>query len=474
MRKLTRVEMPSSNEDMANTLQDFGLNLYSATGEWVDNSVAQGSSEVEVTCFVDNKGAKQLKQISVSDNGPGMPRVGIEKLLAVGHVKNESAHEHGVGMKVAFSYFGGGSIQKGLNSITSTTATETFDIQGYAGNYLEIDDGLPHGKNTGCILYADVHTDDHMAQKYDKLKIYLEDKYRHYLSNGNTIELVMVDAADSSELRSDTLSAAAVPYWDPKAKAKVHMYQEDFTLSNLKGYLRIGVTNADDGVWKAATGKGGVQIVQHDIVIGKRSNLLMDKLNHPTYNTVVGEVVITEGHLVTKPKKEIKGSPDLDELKGWCATKWTEIKEALGLDDIKEDSWSEKDLHQALRSFLKSAQDLGSGDKIWEDVNLADNTDTNLEADASATLASTGEKYVFEAKKDNFTAKDVGQLVNYMAAMGVTHGVAVCRGEALTSATDQYAHWKKIWKDLNLQFWDNKHGTNMAIQAELDKVIAGK
>jgi hypothetical protein len=403
-----------------------------------------------------------------------MPREGIENLLAVGHVKSDTAHEHGVGMKVAFSYFGGGSIQKGLSSITSTTLTETFDIQGYKGNYLEIDDTLPLGKETGCILYANAHSGDHMAQKYDALKTYLEDKYRHYLSAGNTIILEMVDNKTVSELRSDTLSAGEIPYWDATAKTKVHMYHEDFDLSGLKGYLRVGLTNADTGIWKASTGKGGLQIVQHDIVIGKRSNLLIGGLNHPTYNGVVGEVVITDGHLVTKPKKEIKDSPDLDELKAWCNTKWAEIRDAIGLDHTKEGSWSEKDLHEALRNFLKSAQDLGTGVKTWEDVNLADNTDTNLEADASAKLVATGQKYVFEAKKDNFTGKDVGQLVNYMAAMGVTHGIAVCRGEALASATDQYAHWKKIWKDLNLQFWDNKHGTNTAIEAELDKVIKEK
>lgn len=473
MSKLTRVEMPSSNEAMANTLQDFGLDLYSATAEWVDNSVAQGATEVEITCFVENSGQKKLIQIAVSDNGPGMPRAGIEELLAVGYVKSDTAHEHGVGMKVAFSYFGGGSIQKGLNSITSTTTTETFDIQGYEGNYLEIDDTLPLGKNTGCILYADVHSDDHMSKKFDELKIYLEDKYRHYLSKGNTIELVMVDHADSSELRSETLSAGEIPYWDPKAKTKVHMYHEDFDLSGLKGYLRVGVTNADSGIWKASTGRGGLQIVQHDIVIGKRSNLLISGLNHPTYNSVVGEVVITEGHLVTKPKKEIKHSPDLDELKGWCDTKWAEIREAIGLDHTKEGSWSEKDLHEALRTYLKSAPDAAGGN-AWKDVDLADNTDTNLEADASAMLVASGKKYVFEAKKDNFTGKDVGQLVNYMAAMGVTHGVAVCRGEAMSSAKAQYAHWKKIWKDLDIQFWDKSHGSNTAIQAELDKVIAKK
>jgi len=474
MSKLTRVEMPSSNEAMANTLQDFGLDLYSAVAEWVDNSVAQGATEVEITCFVENSGQKKLEVISVSDNGPGMPRKGIENLLAVGYVKSDTAHEHGVGMKVAFSYFGGGSIQKGLMSIHSTTATETFEIRGYKGNYLEIDDTLPLGKKTGCILYANVYSDDYMASKYEALKTYLKDKYRHYLSAGNTITLEMMDNKTVSELRSDTLSAGDIPYWDAKAKTKVHMYHEDFDLSGLKGYLRVGLTNADSGIWKAQTGKGGVQIVQHDIVIGKRSNLLLKGLDHPTYNGVVGEVVITDGHLVTKPKKEIKESPDLDELKEWCATKWADIREAIGLDHTKEDSWSEKDLHEALRNYLKSAPDAATGGNVWSDVNLADNTDTNLEADASAKLVASGQKYVFEAKKDNFTGKDVGQLVNYMAAMDITHGVAVCRGEALTSAKDQYAHWKKIWKDLNLQFWDNKHGTNTAIQAELDKVIAGK
>ena len=63
--------------------------------------------------------------VAVSDNGPGMSRYGIENLLAVGYVKNDTAHEHGVGMKVV-SYFGGGALATA--HITSTTTTETFDM----------------------------------------------------------------------------------------------------------------------------------------------------------------------------------------------------------------------------------------------------------------------------------------------------------------------------------------------------------
>ena len=98
-------------------------------------------------------------------------------------------------------------------------------------------------------------------------------------------------------------------------------------------------------------------------------------------------------------------------------------------------------------------QPLGYG---WSDVNLADNTDTNLEADAPLMVA-LAKSMCSKLRKTTLQAKMwVSWLTTWQLWASPMVLLCVC-SEALTSAKDQYAHWQKIWKDLKLQFWDSKH-----------------
>ena len=481
--KTRTLEMNSSNEMFADTVANFGLDIYDATFEYVDNSASGNSSEIAVEFYVDPAGQKKLMKVAVTDNGSGIPLDNVADALSVGLNKQKLGHEHDVGMKIAFSYFGDNSIKKGLNKVDSYDGTNAYEVLGYEGNMLLIKDKPAPAGATYCTVIANVEVEHYMSGIIINMVERLGARYRRFIEKGGKLTASLIDVTTDIHIVEYEVEAKNCPYFDKDkegtpSESQPLMSKEIVLPCGIEAILTVGLMREDNttGPWKKLKGKGGVDVIQHGIAVSMRDFSMFPVQVHDTHNRMIGTLEVTNGHFPTLPRKSglDTNSIEFSELKSFIEPLWSDISKRLGFGSTKDPSkFDEKDLHQAIQNHLKKQSVPGHG-KLWSDVKLATSTDTGLETDVTGKQTISGSEYVFEAKLDNFTPQDVNQLAGYLVAKGIDNGVAVCLGKASDNAKKQLDHWKAKVPTLNVEFWDNKHSSHTSIKAELENVIKAK
>jgi len=475
--------MESSNEMFADTVANFGLDIYDATFEYVDNSVSSKAPEIDVEFYVEPAGKKKLIRVAVTDNGSGIPLDKVADALSVGLNKQKQGHEHDVGMKIAFSYFGDNSIKKGLHKVDSYDGTNAYEVLGYEGNTLLIKDKPTPTGNPYCTVIANVEIEHYMSGIISTMVERLGARYRRFIEKGGKLSASLIDITTNKHIVEYEVDAKNCPYFDKDKEdtpsESQPLWSKEIVLPcGIEATLTIGLMREDNttGPWKKLKGKGGVDVIQHDIAVSMRDFSMFPVQVHDTHNRMIGTLEVTKGHFPTLPRKSGLDATSIEfsELQSFIEPLWPVISKRLGFGSTKDPSkFDEKDLHQAIQNHLNKQSVPGHG-KVWSDVKLATSTDTGLETDVTGKETLSDSEYVFEAKVDSFTPQDVNQLVGYLIAKGIDNGVAVCLGKASDNAKKQLDYWKAKIPTLNVEFWDSKHSTHTSIKAELESIIKAK
>jgi hypothetical protein len=469
------LKMKSNNELMANTMSKSGFTFTSAIHELLDNSIVTAKN-ISVNLLVDNYGQRSIKKISVIDDGAGISLAECAIALSVGARTNQGIHEHGVGLKSAIAYFGDTDISKGLEKIYSYDGVDSYAITGYEGNDLHIDDGLPIQETTGTKIIMNVLLNVFAAKRVNSLKESLGVRYANFISKGGSIVINEVDLKTKEIIKDakgnpTTIVVPSItpPYFHPTTLTNVHLFKTDITTQNIVAELTIGMSpDNHEGVWAKQSYGGGIDVVQNDRVIMHRTFEPLTQWrpkNHTSLNSLVGQLVIKEGHLATTPKKDNLQQND----------EWMEVKKVIA-EAIKDakitsffnppendddyDSLSESLIRDGLAEYL-NAQTLPNGAAIWTDVKTEESTDTNLSMDVTAFSSET--MYVFEVKKGNFNAQDMNQLIGYMVTVGAKHGVVFAKN-VLANAKKQFnEHWKPLLKDFHITYWEESSAQHKTV-----------
>jgi len=475
--------MESNNELMANTMSKSGFTFYTALNELIDNAIVSAKN-ISINLLVENFGQRSIKKISVIDDGCGISLDDASIALSVGARTNQGINEHGVGMKSAIAYFGNSDIRRGLDKINSYDGVDSYCIYGYEGNDLLIEDDMPIPDNTGTKIVMNIDLNIYAAQRVISLRDSLGVRYGLFIKNGGSIVINEVDLNDGKIMKdakgnpvTTKVNAIFPPYFHPTTLTNVHLMKKEITTTDIVAELTIGMSPDDhEGVWAKQSYGGGIDVVQNERVIMHRSYEPLTTWrakNHTSLNSLVGQLVIKEGHLPTTPKKDgVQQTDTWAELKKEIAETIKENKISSFFNPPEDgdnyDSVSESLIRDALADYLK-AQTLPTGESIWADVKTEESTDTNLSMDATAMSGDTF--YVFEVKKGNFNAQDMNQLVGYMVTVGATHGVVFAKN-VLANAKKQFdEHWKPLLSDFNIQYWDEKsvqHKTVLTTYLNID------
>jgi hypothetical protein len=469
------IKMESNNELMANTMSKSGFTFTSALHELVDNAIVTAKN-ISINLLVENHGQRSIKKISVVDDGDGISLSEAAVALSVGARTNKGINEHGVGMKSAIAYFGDTDISQGLDIIRSYDGVDSYAINGYEGNDLHIDDGLPIPTTTGTKIVMNVLLNVFAVKRVNNLRDSLGIRYANFINQGGSIVINEVDMKDGHVIQDakgnpTTVIVKAIlpPYFHPTTLTNVHLLKTEIATQSIVAELTIGMSPEEqEGVWARQSYGGGIDVVQNDRVVMHRVYeplTVWRAKNHTSLNGLVGQLVVKEGHLATTPKKDNIQQTD----------EWHEMKKAIS-EAIKEakitsffnppdndddyDSLSESLIRDGLADYLK-AQVLPNGDAIWNDVKTEESTDTNLSMDVTAN--SSDRFYVFEVKKGNFNAQDMNQLVGYMVTVGATHGVVFAKN-VLANAKKQFdEHWKPLLKDFNILYWEESSAQHKTV-----------
>lgn len=468
LRKM-KIQLESNNEQMADTMSKSGFDLYTALFELVDNSIAGGARKVDLQLTCSNSNKRALKEISITDDGHGIAFDIVKKALAMGATKNKSINEHGVGMKNAIAFFGNHSINKGLIEIATFDGKDAYRLTDYKVNELT-HSAIPTPKDTFCTIRIDASAKGFtLYQSTTKIIDRLGQRYADHIDEGVEIVVSEIDETTHTEISCETVVPKRPPYWNEENKTATPLLQENIVTPNIEATFTLGKTAKGHkcSLYSPATNKGGIDMIQDNRIVAARTWLPLTAwrpTTHPTYNAMVGRLVITKGHLDTTPKKDgFQVTPELEEVREHVARIIGAANMARWFEPpTKEVEFTEANIRDSLKVLLES-QTQPTGDKMWSEVKAEQSTDTNLNMDITAE--SGGVKYVFEIKKKTFNAQDMNQLIGYMVATGCDQGI-VFADRVLADAHGQLAHWKQyLGIKINVQFWESSHPYHEQVMA---------
>jgi len=428
---------------------DFNTAMY----ELIDNSFAEEADHVTVILIVNE--ANQLISIAIEDDGKGLSKEDIGTAFAPGTKKGESINEHGVGMKAAIVHFGKlDEFYSRLGKKGSWLMSELDpDSNGGAVN-IEVD--KKPSKGTGCTLQITCDLEKTMYTKNPSTNTVIADakkwgyRYADILDSAKKLTMVYQDPK-GKELRKEEVES-----WKPEhAKQLLNRVTIEGKKTGFKAKLDIYELKDDsnhlDPV-KKATAAGGIDIVIHGRCIVSRSKSLLSKclsekgeprnFDHPDYNKLYGRLIVEEG-IKTTPKKDNiqENDPAFVELTEMIAQVWDEQEINKNFKSIGVKDASETDIENNLMALLK--------EQCYTEVENQKTLKFNQRIDVSAKTSS-GERKLWEVKKDKAVVSDVLQLVNYLKIEKLTKGVLVARG--FNSNCREYID--ETWGDLEIEFWD--------------------
>ena len=463
------IVMKSNNEQMADTMSKSGFDFKTAMYELVDNSMSAGADNIVIAFYTNPEGHRKLHEIHIRDNGKGFNFNDLTDAFAMGVKKGTGSNEHGVGFKNAIAFYGSSSIRDGLIGIETFDGIDSYEVVGYEINNLLVKD-LPVPDDTGtCIKIDCTPLDITLAQRLSPLVEALGVRYANYIDSTGSITIKEIDVTTGlpiKDLEGDDIIQSVPsylpPYYNPVTKTDIHFVKETFSTPTVTCELTLGLSRSDlaTGPWKRRSYGGGIDVVQNNRVLMHRDWLPLEGWrinNHTSINPLIGQLVVTQGHLPTTPKKDsVQRTPALVEVQEEIAKiiRSCGILSQFGEIIDESNKYSEPDMRDALAKYLRS-QKLPNGDRIWGVVKTEESTDTNLSMDVTAVTAEPDNKlYVFEVKKGNFNAQDMNQLIGYMVTTDSIQGIVLAKS-ILSNAKKQFdVHWKPILDEYNIQYWD--------------------
>lgn len=225
------LEVPPDPERIIEGLRDTGYEFNTAMADVIDNSIAAGAGNIDITIAMDFSGAVA---VSVADDGCGMDRDGLVNAMRYGsrqRANQASLGKFGLGLKTASTAFcrrlsavsrgsDGGGVMKATWDLDHIAKVGRWELQlvEASRNETELLDAVAKGKSGTLILWENI---DRLLKAYAKpdgkaaktaLKRY-EDELRFHVA------MVYQRFLDSNDARAQDVSirinGRPVTPWDP-------------------------------------------------------------------------------------------------------------------------------------------------------------------------------------------------------------------------------------------------------------------
>jgi len=225
------LEVPPDPERIIEGLRDTGYEFNTAMADVIDNSIAAGAGNIDITIAMDFSGAVA---VSVADDGCGMDRDGLVNAMRYGsrqRANQASLGKFGLGLKTASTAFcrrlsavsrgsDGGGVMKATWDLDHIAKVGRWELQlvEASRNETALLDAVANGKSGTLILWENI---DRLLKAYAKpdgkaaktaLKRY-EDELRFHVA------MVYQRFLDSNDARAQDVSirinGRPVTPWDP-------------------------------------------------------------------------------------------------------------------------------------------------------------------------------------------------------------------------------------------------------------------
>lgn len=225
------LEVPPDPERIIEGLRDTGYEFNTAMADVIDNSIAAGAGNIDITIAMDFSGAVA---VSVADDGCGMDRDGLVNAMRYGsrqRANQASLGKFGLGLKTASTAFcrrlsavsrgsDGGGVMKATWDLDHIARVGRWELQlvEASRNETALLDAVANGKSGTLILWENI---DRLLKAYAKpdgkaaktaLKRY-EDELRFHVA------MVYQRFLDSNDARAQDVSirinGRPVTPWDP-------------------------------------------------------------------------------------------------------------------------------------------------------------------------------------------------------------------------------------------------------------------
>lgn len=225
------LEVPPDPERIIEGLRDTGYEFNTAMADVIDNSIAAGAGNIDITIAMDFSGAVA---VSVADDGCGMDRDGLVNAMRYGsrqRANQASLGKFGLGLKTASTAFcrrlsavsrgsDGGGVMKATWDLDHIAKVGRWELQlvEASRNETALLDAVANGKSGTLILWENI---DRLLKAYAKpdgkaaktaLKRY-EDELRFHVA------MVYQRFLDSNDARAQDVSirinGRPVAPWDP-------------------------------------------------------------------------------------------------------------------------------------------------------------------------------------------------------------------------------------------------------------------
>ncbi len=438
--KTEKIQANLQYRNIANTFGQAGYDIHSALYELLDNSLGANASEITVELYCD-KQTRIVDRIVVTDNGGGIPKDDLGDLLTPATVKGSGLNEHGVGMKAAIAWLGGHSIVDGLDYIETNDGTNHYRVVDL-DNEITIEN-QPFATGTYTSVSVNVAAVRGVKAKFTyPYTNRIGRRYGRYIRNGSTITLDIVDKDTDSQIKSIDVDGYAPPYLNPSDSTCSPI--GNWTITNAAyGYectLFVGKVDPDKtGPTKPwgnpGTGKGGIDIILNDRVLVEQTALplnLVGAMDHPNYNDLVGQLVVTKGLATTPKKNGIEVDTAFEDLQSEIKVIWDDNNLNQYFKSKPKKGPSEAKVRDNLAKYLKQ--------EGWKEVGTEKHTYFGTRMDVVGKKPKATDKTVFEVKTEDINPAAVNQLVGYMMAEGCLNGVLV----GPNMSKDAQAYLKKV------------------------------